>query len=114
VASPKAAVRRHCRRLLRRSLAPETAHRLVAVRHHRPGQQLAGRLGHRRNTVDRTRRRDVAIGVDEDANLVWAVEQVIAGQTVATPPQPAGPTPSASTDPASPPVFSYLAMTPPT
>ena len=29
---------------------------------------------------------DVSIGIDEDANMVWAVEQVVAGQTLATPP----------------------------
>ena len=34
---------------------------------------------------------DVVIGIDEDANLVWAVEQVVAGRTLATPTPPATP-----------------------
>ena len=54
---------------------------------------------------------DVVIGMDEDANLVWAVEQVVAGQTLATPiptPEPTG----GQTDPSVPPTYSYLAMTP--
>ena len=31
---------------------------------------------------------EVVIGIDEDANLVWAVEQVVAGATMPTPPVP--------------------------
>jgi hypothetical protein len=54
---------------------------------------------------------EVVIGVDEDANLVWAVEQVIAGRTVPTPPAPTGP-PPAPGDAAGRRTFSYRAMTP--
>lgn len=53
---------------------------------------------------------DVVIGIDEDANLVWAVEQIVAGRTLATP-LPADP-PPAQVDPTLPPSFSYLPMTP--
>ncbi len=51
---------------------------------------------------------DVVVGIDEDANLVWAVEQVVAGRTLATPPPPPGPVPPS--DPPAPRRFSYLAM----
>jgi hypothetical protein len=54
---------------------------------------------------------EVVIGIDEDANLVWAVEQIVAGQTLATPP-PAPTPPAGQTDPSVPPTFSYAAMTP--
>jgi hypothetical protein len=53
----------------------------------------------------------VVIGIDEDANLVWAVEQVVAGCTLATP----DPAPEAGPVTASPgtrPAYSYLPMTP--
>jgi hypothetical protein len=53
---------------------------------------------------------DVVFGIDEDANLVWAVEQVVAGRTLATP-APAEP-PAVQVDPTLPPSFSYLPMTP--
>jgi hypothetical protein len=48
---------------------------------------------------------DVVIGIDEDANLVWAVEQVVAGRNLATPQSPPSPTPSqpSSSDPPAPP-----------
>jgi hypothetical protein len=52
---------------------------------------------------------DVVLGMDEDANLVWAVEQVVAGRTLASP----EPEPSLSAAGAGGPRgFSYLAMTP--
>jgi hypothetical protein len=54
---------------------------------------------------------EVVIGIDEDANLVWAVEQIVAGQTLPTPDPPPQP-PPVQTDPAVPPAFSYLPMTP--
>jgi len=54
---------------------------------------------------------EVVIGIDEDANLVWAVEQVVAGQTLATPVPPPEPA-AAQTDPSVQPAFSYLPMTP--
>jgi hypothetical protein len=53
----------------------------------------------------------VVIGIDEDANLVWAVEQIVAGQTLPTPdpaPEPA----AVQADPTVQPTFSYLPMTP--
>jgi hypothetical protein len=54
---------------------------------------------------------DVVIGIDEDANVVWAVEQTVAGRTLATlPPRPEA-SPSA-VDSDTQPTFSYLAMTP--
>jgi hypothetical protein len=54
---------------------------------------------------------DVVIGIDEDANIVWAVEQVVAGRTLATPTPPAAPAPSQA-DADVPPTYSYLPMTP--
>jgi hypothetical protein len=54
---------------------------------------------------------EVVIGIDEDANLVWAVEQVVAGQTLATP-DPAPQPQAAPAGRAGQPAFSYLAMTP--
>lgn len=54
---------------------------------------------------------EVVIGIDEDANLVWAVEQVIAGRTMPTPPVPPPP-PPAQADATARRSFSYLAMTP--
>jgi hypothetical protein len=54
---------------------------------------------------------EVVIGIDEDANLVWAVEHIIAGQTLQTPDPPPQP-PAAPTDPNLQPSFSYRAMTP--
>ena len=54
---------------------------------------------------------DVVVGIDEDANLVWAVEQVVAGRTLATPIPGAEP-PAVQTDPTVPPTYSYVAMTP--
>jgi hypothetical protein len=54
---------------------------------------------------------EVVIGIDEDANLVWAVEQIVAGQTLATP-DPAPQPPTGQADPSVPPTFSYLPMTP--
>ena len=53
---------------------------------------------------------DVLIGMDEDANLIWAVEQVVAGRTLATP-EPALPS-NATGAPLAPRGFSYQAMTP--
>jgi hypothetical protein len=54
---------------------------------------------------------DIVLGMDEDANLVWAVEQVVAGETLATP--LATPEPTAGQgDPRVPPTYSYLPMTP--
>lgn len=53
----------------------------------------------------------VAIGIDEDANLAWAVEQIVAGQTLPTPdpsPQPS----AVQADPDVQPTYSYLPMTP--
>ena len=54
---------------------------------------------------------DVVIGIDEDANLVWAVEQVVAGRTLATPTPSATP-PASRGDADGPPTYSYLPMTP--
>jgi hypothetical protein len=54
---------------------------------------------------------DVVIGIDEDANLVWAVEQIVAGRTLPTPPVPPTP-PPAQADATTRQSFSYLAMTP--
>jgi hypothetical protein len=53
----------------------------------------------------------VVIGIDEDANLVWAVEQIVAGQTLPTP-DPAPDPPAVQGDPTKQPAFSYLPMTP--
>jgi hypothetical protein len=53
---------------------------------------------------------EVVIGIDEDANLVWAVEQVIGGRTVPTPAQPT--TAPAQRVAGARDVFSYRAMTP--
>jgi hypothetical protein len=53
----------------------------------------------------------VVIGIDEDANLVWAVEQVVAGRTLPTPDVPAPPIPVQADDEQRP-TFSYLPMTP--
>jgi hypothetical protein len=53
---------------------------------------------------------EVVIGIDEDANLVWAVEQVIGGRTV---PTPARPTEAARQgDAGERDAYAYLAMTP--
>jgi len=54
---------------------------------------------------------DVVIGMDEDANLVWAVEQVVTGRTLASP-EPTAEPGTAQRDPSVPPTYSYLAMTP--
>lgn len=54
---------------------------------------------------------EIVLGMDEDANLVWAVERVAAGRTMPTPPSPPPPA-SASLDTAARPSFSYLPMTP--
>jgi hypothetical protein len=54
---------------------------------------------------------EVVIGIDEDANLVWAVEQIVAGRTLATPDAPPAP-PPVQADPTVQPTFSYLPMTP--
>lgn len=54
---------------------------------------------------------EVVIGIDEDANLVWAVEHIVAGHTLATP-DPASQPPTVHADPSVPPTFSYLPMTP--
>jgi hypothetical protein len=54
---------------------------------------------------------EVTIGIDEDANLVWAVEQVVAGRTLLTPPAPPGPMP-AQVEPTPRQGFSYIPMTP--
>ena len=53
---------------------------------------------------------EVVIGIDEDANLVWAVEQIVAGRTLPTPPAPV-PAPSTA-DTGARQTFSYLPMTP--
>lgn len=53
---------------------------------------------------------EVVIGIDEDANLVWAVELTIGGRTVATPPQPAVEPVQRDADDRD--AFAYLAMTP--
>jgi hypothetical protein len=54
---------------------------------------------------------EVVIGIDEDANLVWAVEQIVRGQTMPTPPAPPAPPPGEA-DASVRQSFSYLAMTP--
>ena len=54
---------------------------------------------------------EVVIGIDEDADLVWAVERVVGGRTMPTPSAP--PTsPSGQLDPGARQAFSYRAMTP--
>jgi hypothetical protein len=52
---------------------------------------------------------DVVLGMDEDANMVWAVEQVVAGHTLASPELEPGPSAVGAGMPVG---FSYLAMTP--
>ena len=51
---------------------------------------------------------DVVIGIDEDANMVWAVEQIVAGRNLETPPYEL---PQPAAQPTIP-RFSYLPMTP--
>jgi hypothetical protein len=53
----------------------------------------------------------VVLGIDEDANLVWAVEQIVRGRTVPTPAAPPAPPPSRA-DASARSTFSYLPMTP--
>jgi hypothetical protein len=53
---------------------------------------------------------EVVIGIDEDANLVWAVELAIAGRTLATPAAPAPAAVQRDADDRD--AFAYLAMTP--
>jgi hypothetical protein len=53
---------------------------------------------------------EVVLGIDEDANVMWAVEEVIGGRTVASPPAP--PPAKAEGDPAARQAFAYRAMTP--
>lgn len=53
---------------------------------------------------------EVVVGIDEDANLVWAVEQVIGGRTVVTPARPAPPPLQRTAGERD--VFAYRAMTP--
>lgn len=53
---------------------------------------------------------EVVIGIDEDANMVWAVEQVVGGRTMPTPPTP--PSVAVDRDSTAREKFSYLAMTP--
>lgn len=57
-------------------------------------------------TLDR-----VAIGIDEDSDLVWAVEQVVGGRTLATSDPPVA-APPVQTDSAAQATYSYLPMTP--
>jgi hypothetical protein len=52
---------------------------------------------------------DVVIGIDEDSNMVWAVEQIVAGHNLDTPPPYELPQPAAQ---AAAPHYSYLPMTP--
>ena len=52
---------------------------------------------------------DVVIGIDEDANMVWAVEQIVAGQNLQTPAPHELPQPAAQPTT---PRFSYLPRTP--
>jgi hypothetical protein len=53
---------------------------------------------------------EVVIGIDEDANLVWAVETVVGGRTSPTPEQPAAP--ATQQDVTGRDTFAYRAMTP--
>lgn len=53
---------------------------------------------------------DVVVGIDEDANVVWAVETVVAGRTTPTPPAPAEPV--VNGEAGARPSYSYLPMTP--
>ena len=55
---------------------------------------------------------EVVIGIDEDANLVWAVEQIVAGQTLATPDPATDHRRRCRAILAAQPTFSYLPMTP--
>ena len=54
---------------------------------------------------------EVVIGIDEDANLVWAVEQIVGGRTLQTPAAAPAP-PPAQADAGARRSFSYLPMTP--
>jgi hypothetical protein len=54
---------------------------------------------------------EVVIGIDEDANLVWAVEQIVGGRTLPTPEAPAATAPREA-DTSARKSFSYLPMTP--
>jgi hypothetical protein len=53
---------------------------------------------------------EVLIGIDEDANLVWAVENVVGGRTSPTPEQPSAPPVQRDIDGRD--AFAYRAMTP--
>ena len=53
---------------------------------------------------------EVIIGIDEDANLVWAVEKVIGGRTIPTPERP--PAPPVQQGDGGQDAFAYHAMTP--
>jgi hypothetical protein len=53
---------------------------------------------------------EVIIGIDEDANMVWAVERVLGGRTLPTPERP--PPPAVQPDADGLDVFAYQAMTP--
>ena len=53
---------------------------------------------------------DVIVGIDEDANLVWAVERRLQGREVATEPDP-DPAPPEHSDTTARPGFTYQAMT---
>jgi hypothetical protein len=55
-------------------------------------------------------RDEVVIGIDEDANLVWAVERRLRGKAILTDPDPA-PDPSGHLDTTARPGFAYRAMT---
>jgi hypothetical protein len=54
---------------------------------------------------------EVVIGIDEDVDLVWAVERVVGGRTMPTPSAPPTP-PGGQLDPGARQTFSYRAMTP--
>ena len=95
--STRSATRGRCRR-----------RRLEPVHHHRPRPPLAGPVGHRRTPLVGPVLDEVVIGIDEDANLVWAVEQIVAGRNLETPPDEL---PQPAAQPTIP-RFSYLPMTP--
>ena len=105
--------RGHRDRLLRRQLAAHRARRTGACSPP-PGWTRA------RSCVWATARTplagpvldEVVIGIDEDANLVWAVEQVVAGRDARRHPDPAPPPRPVQREPAAQPTFSYLPMTP--
>ena len=74
-------------------MAAGPAGRLEPVRHRRARPRVAGLWATAATPLAGPVLDDVIVGIDEDANLVWAVERRLRGRDVATEPDP---------DPASP------------